>query len=179
MTEKNVCKYRWGLKMWGNQQLECGQRWQLIYSYSWNCLGQTLTQMSVVKESVHPKFQYTRVADIPCSQRNLSIHLEASIMHPIFQTTSYIPSISISTFCFFVSFGFYIYLSRNSRKLMWGFLCPCLCQALALPVKVSYFLSGKGCVYTYDAVGSYEGVGYSFQSNGQQLLMPALDNQLQ
>ena len=82
MTEKNVCKYRWGLKMWGNQQLECGQRWQLIYSYSWNCLGQTLTQMSVVKESVHPKFQYTRVADIPCSQRNLSIHLEASIMHP-------------------------------------------------------------------------------------------------
>ena len=42
-----------------------------------------------------------------------------------------------------------------------------------------YFLAGKGCVYTYDAVGSYERVGYSSQGSGQQLLMPVLDNQLQ
>ncbi|KAK8945688.1 Proteasome subunit beta type-1 [Platanthera guangdongensis] len=37
---------------------------------------------------------------------------------------------------------------------------------------------GKGCVYTYDAVGSYERVGYSCQGTGGTLIMPVLDNQL-
>ncbi|KAG0502866.1 hypothetical protein HPP92_002938 [Vanilla planifolia] len=37
---------------------------------------------------------------------------------------------------------------------------------------------GKGCVYTYDAVGSYERVGYSCQGTGGALIMPVLDNQL-
>ena len=38
--------------------------------------------------------------------------------------------------------------------------------------------SGKGCVFTYDAVGSYEKVGYSSQGSGSTLIMPFLDNQL-
>jgi 20S proteasome subunit beta 6 len=38
--------------------------------------------------------------------------------------------------------------------------------------------SGKGCVFTYDAVGSYERVGYSSQGSGSTLIMPFLDNQL-
>lgn len=38
--------------------------------------------------------------------------------------------------------------------------------------------SGKGCVFTYDAVGSYERTGYSAQGTGATLLMPFLDNQL-
>ncbi|KAF5177165.1 Proteasome subunit beta type-1 [Thalictrum thalictroides] len=37
---------------------------------------------------------------------------------------------------------------------------------------------GKGCVFTYDAVGSYERVGYSSQGSGSTLIMPVLDNQL-
>ncbi|KAG6670430.1 hypothetical protein I3843_Q065100 [Carya illinoinensis] len=37
---------------------------------------------------------------------------------------------------------------------------------------------GKGCVFTYDAVGSYEKVGYSSQGSGSTLIMPFLDNQL-
>lgn len=37
---------------------------------------------------------------------------------------------------------------------------------------------GKGCVFTYDAVGSYERVGYSAQGSGATLITPFLDNQL-
>lgn len=33
-------------------------------------------------------------------------------------------------------------------------------------------------MYTYDAVGSYERVGYSAQGSGSTLIMPFLDNQL-
>jgi hypothetical protein len=39
-------------------------------------------------------------------------------------------------------------------------------------------LTGKGCVFTYDAVGSYERTGYSAQGTGAALMMPVLDNQL-
>jgi hypothetical protein len=38
--------------------------------------------------------------------------------------------------------------------------------------------AGKGCVFTYDAVGSYERTGYSAQGTGSTLIMPVLDNQL-
>ena len=37
---------------------------------------------------------------------------------------------------------------------------------------------GKGAVFTYDAVGSYERTNYSCQGSGQALIMPVLDNQL-
>ena len=39
-------------------------------------------------------------------------------------------------------------------------------------------VTGKGCVFTYDAVGSYERVGYGAQGIGGMLVMPVLDNQL-
>ena len=37
---------------------------------------------------------------------------------------------------------------------------------------------GKGCVFSYDAVGSYERTSYSASGTGQTLLMPLLDNQV-
>jgi len=50
----------------------------------------------------------------------------------------------------------------------------CICSLwLHLQPKI-----GKGCVFTYDAVGSYERVGYSSQGSGSTLIMPFLDNQL-
>lgn len=50
----------------------------------------------------------------------------------------------------------------------------CICSLwLQLKPKI-----GKGCVFTYDAVGSYERVGYSSQGSGSTLIMPFLDNQL-
>ncbi|KAF9621560.1 hypothetical protein IFM89_022914 [Coptis chinensis] len=39
-------------------------------------------------------------------------------------------------------------------------------------------MSYPGCVFTYDAVGSYERVGYSSQGSGSTLITPVLDNQL-
>lgn len=47
----------------------------------------------------------------------------------------------------------------------------CLRSALPRP-------PGKGAVFTYDAIGSYERTGYSCQGSGQALIMPVLDNQL-
>lgn len=35
---------------------------------------------------------------------------------------------------------------------------------------------GKGAVFTYDAVGSYERISYAAQGAGQKLIIPALDN---
>lgn len=46
------------------------------------------------------------------------------------------------------------------------------------PLSISSSLTGKGCVFTYDAVGSYERTGYSAQGTGAALMMPVLDNQL-
>ena len=37
---------------------------------------------------------------------------------------------------------------------------------------------GRGAVFTYDAIGSYERTGYSCQGSGKDLMQPVLDNQL-
>lgn len=37
---------------------------------------------------------------------------------------------------------------------------------------------GKGAVYNYDAIGSYERSGYFCQGSGKELIQPVLDNQL-
>lgn len=60
----------------------------------------------------------------------------------------------------FVALLSHISCLMNSQKSM---LCTC---------------TGKGCVFTYDAVGSYERTGYSAQGTGSTLMMPVLDNQL-
>ncbi|MCO5585931.1 hypothetical protein L7F22_039866 [Adiantum nelumboides] len=86
--------------------------------------------------------------------------------------------------CFFKQ----IYQHQHSKKMS----CPAMAQLLSNTLYYKRFFpyyafnvlggldsEGKGCVFTYDAVGSYERVGYSSQGSGQQLLMPVLDNQLQ
>ena len=58
-----------------------------------------------------------------------------------------------------------------STNLHWPF-------KVIMPLSISSPLTGKGCVFTYDAVGSYERTGYSAQGTGSALMMPVLDNQL-
>lgn len=57
------------------------------------------------------------------------------------------------------------------------------CSCLVYPTRAAntrpqYPPPGKGAVYTYDAIGSYERTGYSCQGSGKDLMQPVLDNQL-
>merc|ERR1719174_83855 len=66
--------------------------------------------------------------------------------------------------------------------------CPAMAQMLSNTLYNKRFFpfnlcagldtEGKGCVYTYDAIGSYERVGYSCQGTGRALIESVLDNQL-
>jgi 20S proteasome subunit beta 6 len=42
----------------------------------------------------------------------------------------------------------------------------------------SVIFSGRGAIYTYDAIGSFERVGFGCQGSGKELIQPVLDNQL-
>lgn len=80
-----------------------------------------------------------------------------------------------------------IYQHQHNKQMS----CPAMAQHLSNTLYYKRFFpyytfnilggldnEGKGCVYTYDAVGSYERVGYSCQGTGGTLIMPVLDNQL-
>ncbi|AQK95465.1 Proteasome subunit beta type-1, partial [Zea mays] len=69
--------------------------------------------------------------------------------------------------------------------------CPAMAQLLSNTLYYKRFFpyyafnvlggldsEGKGCVFTYDAVGSYERTGYSAQGTGSILIMSVLNNQL-
>lgn len=80
-----------------------------------------------------------------------------------------------------------VYQHNHSKPMS----CPAMAQLLSNTLYYKRFFpyytfnmvggldtEGKGCVYTYDAIGSYERTGYSCQGSGQALIMPVLDNQL-
>ncbi|KAL5715768.1 proteasome endopeptidase complex [Ranunculus cassubicifolius] len=80
-----------------------------------------------------------------------------------------------------------IYQHQHNKQMS----CPAMGQLLSNTLYYKRFFpyyafnvlggldnEGKGCVYTYDAVGSYERVGYSSQGSGSTLITPVLDNQL-
>ncbi|BBG97425.1 N-terminal nucleophile aminohydrolases superfamily protein [Prunus dulcis] len=80
-----------------------------------------------------------------------------------------------------------IYQHQHNKQMS----CPAMAQLLSNTLYYKRFFpyyafnvlggldsEGKGCVFTYDAVGSYERVGYSSQGSGSTLIIPFLDNQL-
>ncbi|CAB4269764.1 unnamed protein product [Prunus armeniaca] len=74
-----------------------------------------------------------------------------------------------------------IYQHQHNKQMS----CPAMAQLLSNTLYYKRFFPyyafnvlGKGCVFTYDAVGSYERVGYSSQGSGSTLIIPFLDNQL-
>ncbi|KAF9612122.1 hypothetical protein IFM89_038305 [Coptis chinensis] len=80
-----------------------------------------------------------------------------------------------------------IYQHQHNKQMS----CPAMAQLLSNTLYYKRFFpyyafnvlggldnEGKGCVFTYDAVGSYERVGYSSQGSGSTLITPVLDNQL-
>ncbi|XP_068659093.1 proteasome subunit beta type-1-like isoform X2 [Aristolochia californica] len=80
-----------------------------------------------------------------------------------------------------------IYQHQHNNQMS----CPAMAQHLSNTLYYKRFFpyytfnvlggldnEGKGCVFTYDAVGSYERVGYSSQGSGATLITPVLDNQL-
>ena len=68
---------------------------------------------------------------------------------------------------FVVAQGCVVGISRKSLRCL---LCVVLFPFVCLPQP------GKGAVYTYDAVGSFERTQYAAQGSGQKLIIPLLDN---
>jgi hypothetical protein len=69
-------------------------------------------------------------------------------------------------------------LDSEGGVCWFAFLHFFFCMLFERSLSMSFTCTGKGCVFTYDAVGSYERTGYSAQGTGSSLIMPVLDNQL-
>uniref|UniRef100_A0A804QT41 Proteasome subunit beta type-1 n=2 Tax=Zea mays TaxID=4577 RepID=A0A804QT41_MAIZE len=80
-----------------------------------------------------------------------------------------------------------LYQHQHNKRMS----CPAMAQLLSNTLYYKRFFpyyafnvlggldsEGKGCVFTYDAVGSYERTGYSAQGTGSILIMSVLNNQL-
>ncbi|XP_065864450.1 proteasome subunit beta type-1-like [Euphorbia lathyris] len=80
-----------------------------------------------------------------------------------------------------------MYLHQHNKQMS----CPTMAQWLSNYLYYKRFFpfyafnllggldsQGMGCVYTYDALGSYERVGYRAKGSGSTLIMHFLDNQL-
>lgn len=83
---------------------------------------------------------------------------------------------------FFPYYAFNVLGGLDSEGKSKGYFSWILSQifsaSLLIFSRLLKFIEGKGCVFTYDAVGSYERVGYSAQGSGATLITPFLDNQL-
>ncbi|XP_062118402.1 proteasome subunit beta type-1-like [Humulus lupulus] len=80
-----------------------------------------------------------------------------------------------------------IYQHQHNKQMS----CPAMAQLLSNTLYYKRFFpyysfnvlggldnEGKGCVFTYVVVGSYEKVGYSSQGSGSTLIVPVFDKHL-
>ena len=74
-------------------------------------------------------------------------------------------------------------IDAEGTVLLIRLLHACLTRSLYLtitpPSSATYTrTTGKGCCFSYDAVGSFERVSYSSSGTGHELVQPLLDNQV-
>lgn len=105
----------------------------------------------------------------PAQQKDeLPCHGTAPLQHPVLQAIFPILRLQCAWWAWQWRWVLIIFLPS---------FITCLCVVWAL-LSMFCTCTGKGCVFTYDAVGSYERTGYSAQGTGSTLIMPVLDNQL-
>jgi len=104
----------------------------------------------------------------PAQQKDeLSCYGTAAIQYPVLQAV--LPVLCLQCAWWAWQWGW---------DLLIAFLHFFVCMLFEHSLSMSFTCTGKGCVFTYDAVGSYERTGYGAQGTGSSLIMPVLDNQL-